>query len=213
MSNDSTIARVFKLWAKISMMILDGKRDATTVADALQAILNEQSARKWREEDGVIYFSVISDGTSGVDWITRLESKGFRVTGLAKDALCSSAFKPTNGVVTEVAVLKGGPCEDKSRTPWSFRAEADRRKLIAPNAELACLVREKFADEELKAMGLTFICAMHQPINIYHDGCPRLLDVSRYGPGRELNATDAEPFGGLWNRDVGCAFVVPKTQG
>ena len=28
--------------------------------------------RSWREEDGVIYFSVTSDGTTGEDWITRL---------------------------------------------------------------------------------------------------------------------------------------------
>ena len=40
MSNDKTaIDRLFKLQAKINMMVVDGKRDATTVADALQSIL------------------------------------------------------------------------------------------------------------------------------------------------------------------------------
>lgn len=39
MSNDNAIVRAFKLWAKISMMIVDGKRDAATVADVLQTIL------------------------------------------------------------------------------------------------------------------------------------------------------------------------------
>lgn len=47
MSNDKTIVfndenaivRVFKLWAKIAMMIVDGKRDALAVANVLQGIL------------------------------------------------------------------------------------------------------------------------------------------------------------------------------
>lgn len=39
MSNDNAITRAFKLWAKISMMIVDGKRDAAAVADVLQTIL------------------------------------------------------------------------------------------------------------------------------------------------------------------------------
>lgn len=49
MSNDNTaIARVFKLWAKTSMMIVDGRRDATVVADVLQTILG--STRSLRFE-------------------------------------------------------------------------------------------------------------------------------------------------------------------
>lgn len=46
-----------------------------------------EPTRSWREEDGVIYFSVTSDGTTGEDWITRLESKGFRVDDYAKQVL------------------------------------------------------------------------------------------------------------------------------
>src|SRR3989344_4056544 len=63
-------------------------------------------SHSWREEDGVIYFSVTSDGMSGGEWIKRLESKGFRVGDYAKNVLRSKDFKPTEGVVTEVAVLK-----------------------------------------------------------------------------------------------------------
>src|SRR3989338_9792133 len=40
MSNDKAIARAFKLWAKISIMIVDDPRGASVVADALQVILN-----------------------------------------------------------------------------------------------------------------------------------------------------------------------------
>lgn len=215
MSNDSAIARVFKLWAKISMMILDGKRDATTVANVLQVVLDEQPAhkwpRKWREEDGVIYFSVTSDGTSGVDWITRLENKGLLVGDYAKQVLRTPSFKPTNGVTTEVAVLKGILFKDQSRITSKIRTEADKRKLQTPNAELACLIREKFTDKEIEQMGLRDIIAMHEPIND-PGGVPGLLDTGRGGFGCSFGPYGGHP-GDWWSHVGGFAFAVAQTQG
>src|SRR5687767_5139046 len=78
-------------------------------------IIVAEPARSWREEDGVIYFSVTSDGTTGEDWIKRLEGNGFRVRDYAKQVLRSPDFKPTNGVTTEVAVLQGMLFEDRNR--------------------------------------------------------------------------------------------------
>src|SRR3989344_4768565 len=121
--------------------------------------------RNWREQDGIIYFSVPSDGTTGPDWITRLESKGFRVGDFAKSLLNSSDFKPTNGVTIEIAILKGMLFEDHSRITKNIRAEANRRNLITPNAEVACLIREMFTDEEIEAVGHWGIVTMHEPIN------------------------------------------------
>jgi hypothetical protein len=86
-----------------------------------------EPTRCWREENGVITFSVTSHGTTGEDWITRLESKGFRVGDYARQVLPSRDFKPTNGVTTEVAVLKGTLFEDHNRTTENIRAEADKR--------------------------------------------------------------------------------------
>ena len=160
----------------------------------------------WREEDGVIYFSVTSDGTTGEDWITRLESKGFRVGDYAKQVLRSPDFKPTSGVTTEVAVLKGMLFEDNDRITKKIRAKADKRKLSKPNAELACLIREKFTDKEIEAMGLWYIVAMHEPIND-SDGDPRLLHAHRYDDGRWLHASYDRP-GLRWDRDDGFAFAV-----
>jgi len=171
--------------------------------------------RSWREEDGVIYFSVTSDGTTGKDWITRLESKGFRVGDYAKQVLRSpnlpgrqAGFKPTNGVTTEVAVLKGMLFEDNDRITKKIHAEADKRKLSKPNAELACLIREKFTDKEIEAMGLWYIIAMHEPIND-SDGGPGLLSADRDDGGRWLGTYYDRPDGG-WYRSHGFAFVVPK---
>lgn len=169
-----------------------------------------EPTRSWREEDGVIYFSVTSDGTTGEDWIKRLEGNGFRVGDYAKQALRSPDFKPTNGVTTEVAVLKGMLFEDNDRITKKIRAEADKRKLSKPNVELACLIREKFTDKEIEAMGLWYIVAMHEPIND-SDGDPRLLCAGRGGVGRWLSAYYGRPDDG-WRRVGGFAFAVSQVS-
>lgn len=209
MSNDTAIVRAFKLWAKISMMIVDGTRDATKVADTLQTIVNT-STRAWREEDGVIYFSVTSDGTTGEEWIKRLESNGFAVSQGARDMLCSPDFKPTKGITTEIAILKGTLFEDGDRITTKIRAEADKRKLSKPNAELACLIREKFTDEEIEAMGLIWIAAIHEPIKDSYCS-PRLLHATRDHIGRWLDASYDSPDA-TWGRAHGFAFAVSQVS-
>src|SRR3989344_9213587 len=166
--------------------------------------------RSWREEDGVIYFSVTSDGTTGEDWITRLESKGFRVDDYAKQALRSPDFKPTNGVTPLVAVLKGRLFEDNDGITKKIRAEADKRKLGKPEPELACLIHEKFTDKEIEAMGLIWIVAMHEPIND-SDGDPSLLGADRYDDGCWLNAYNGSPDF-RWNSDDGFAVAVSQVR-
>src|SRR3989344_5050619 len=158
--------------------------------------------RSWREEDGVIYLPpLVSDGTTGPLWIPRLEKQGFRIEDYAKQVLRSPDFKPTNGVTTEIAVLKGVLFEDNDRSTKKIRAEADKRKLEKPNAELACLIREKFTNKDIEAMGLWYIVAMHEPIND-SDGNPFLLHANRYVARRWLNAYyDRPDF--RWDRDYG----------
>jgi len=165
-----------------------------------------EPTRAWREEDGVIYFSVASNGTTGKGWITRLESKGLCVGDYAKQLLRSPDFKPTSGVTTEIAVLKSLLFNDNDRITEKIRAEAKKRKFIKPSAEVACLICEMFTDEEIKAMGLVWIVVMHEPIKD-SDGDLRLLGASRGGGGgRWLNAYYDGP-GDRWIRDGGFAFV------
>ncbi|OGN08352.1 MAG: hypothetical protein A2750_00890 [Candidatus Yanofskybacteria bacterium RIFCSPHIGHO2_01_FULL_45_42] len=164
----------------------------------------------WREQDGVICFSVTSDGTTGPQWVERLKKKGFQLSKWAKDVLNSKDFQPTNGVTTEIAVLKGMLFEDDDRITKKIRAEANRRKFTKPNAEVACLIREMFTDEEIEAMGLVWITTMHEPIKDSDDD-PHLLIVYRDVSGRWLYAYYDEPDY-LWNRDFGFAFVVPQVS-
>lgn len=167
-----------------------------------------EPTRSWRDEGGVIYFSVESDGTTGEDWIKRLEGNGFRVEDYPKQVLCSPSFKPTAGISTEVAVLKGRIFKDKHRITKKIRAEAEKRGFSKPNAELACLIREKFTDKEIAAMDLWWIVAMHEPVSV-SDGNPGLLGV-----GRSANCPSFTGYDGTsdcsWFPHIGFAFAVSQ---
>ncbi len=162
------------------------------------------SPRPWREEDGIIYFTVTSDGASGEQWISRLVSKGFNVGYYARQVLRSQHFTPTNRVTTEVVVLKGMLFEHNDRSTKKIRAEADKRKLSTPNAELACLIREKFTDKELDAMGLRFILVMHEAVDL--QVASFFLDVTSDGDGRLLNGCDLYSDDEKFGSDYGFAF-------
>ena len=165
---------------------------------------------RWTEKDGVIRFSVTSDGTTGEEWIPRLEGKSFRVGDYAKSVLRSKDFKPTNGIIYEIAVLKGELFNDSDRITKTIRKEAKNRKLFAPNAEVACLIREKFSDKELEVMGLYWIVVMHEPIKD-SDGDPFLLYANRYGHGSWLSTSFGIPDD-KWDRGSGFAFVVSQVS-
>jgi hypothetical protein len=166
--------------------------------------------QRWREQDGVIYFKVTSNGMTGPQWIEHFDKKGIQLSKWAMDVLLSPDFKPTNGVTTEIAVLKGALFTDDDRVTSKIRAEADKRKIVKPEAELGCLIRDTFTDEEIEAMGLVWIVAFHEPIKD-SDGDPGLLGAGRGGGGRWLNA-DCDRPAGRWDRDDGFAFAVSQVS-
>lgn len=164
--------------------------------------------RPWTEKDGVIYFSVTSNGLTGHEWIAHFEKKGDRIGDYAKQVLCSSDFVSTNGVTYQVAVLKGMSFGDKDRITTKIRTEAANRQLSKPHAEIACLIRDKFTDAEIEAMGLIWITTMHELIKL-SGGDPGLLGVDRDGRGRWLRTCCDDP-GSWWHREDGFAFVVSQ---
>ena len=167
-------------------------------------IMGNFSSKPWQEANGVITFSVTSDGTTGEEWPRRLENKGFLVGGHAKEVLCSPHFKPSNGVTTEVRIIRGSIYEDDDRITRTIRGEAGNRKFSKSKAELACLIREKFTDEDFEAMGLQKIVTMHEPINV--DGGSFLLGAVR---GGWLTTWDGGSSA-AWPRGVGFAFTASE---
>lgn len=138
--------------------------------------ITSESPGKWHERDGVIYFTVTSNGTTGEQWIERFEKRGYEVDDQAKKILSSSYFKPTNGVTTEIAVLKG-TLFDKDNCTYKKIGEYAAKHTFAPlNVEAVCLIHEAFSLEEVKAMGLWSIIVMHKPVEM-QTGFPLLLNL------------------------------------
>jgi len=182
--------------------------------------MNAEPTCKWREQDGIIYLSVTSDGTTGPQWIERLERRGFPVEYEAANVLRSDGFKPSNGVKTEIAILQGSLFQDYlgGRTTKKICAEARRRGLTKPNAEVACLIREKFADQEIEDWDRWWIVVMHEPIKD-RNGVLCLLGAGRTGAFRmggtltdpvrgRLSACRGVRLGTDWHRTYMFAFAV-----
>jgi hypothetical protein len=133
----------------------------------------------WHESCSVISLSVTSDGTNGPGWIRRLKEGGFSISESAESALLSDDFVPTKGVTTNIRILKGGMfigsgygynsmclCQKDARNTGNILQEAKTRKFYEPKAEIACLMREKLPDEEIKKMDLGYVAIMHEPFEI-----------------------------------------------
>ena len=200
----STLGRIEAVWNK-----LGGEEGVDRLLRG--EIPVSEPTRSWREKDGVIYFSVTSYGTTGEEWARRLEGMGFYFVASIESILRSPDFKSTSGMTTEVAVLKGVLFGDNDRTTRVICAEAARRKLITPNAEIACLIRLKFTDAEIEAMGFRWIVAMHKPIRDFaYD--PSLLGVGPHADGLWLLEYDHRPDD-RWPSAYGFAFAVSQVVG
>ena len=163
------------------------------------------------KKDDMIYFTVTSNGKSGKEWIKHFESKGIKVSDCAKQLLLSKDFKPSKkDTASQIAVIKGEFFSDSDRITSKIREEADHHKMTNPNAEVACLIRDMFNDEEIKARGLYWIVAMHEPIKD-SVGDPSLLCTDRDADGLWLNTYYVEP-GRRWSREYGFAFVVSQVS-
>lgn len=173
------------------------------VSDPNEAVHMEISAiPKWTEKDGVIRFSVTSDGTTGEQWIARLESRGF-VGEYAKSTLRSKDFKPTSAITYEIVVLKGRFLRD------SYRVANGHHHFEEPNEEVICLMREKFSDKELETMGLYWLIEMDSLRNDYVDDPDFLISdrIDDY-PSLEYYYDSDSPGYTFDNQHIGFAFVV-----
>lgn len=183
------------------------------IDDAIEATRRINSgewivSRRWREENGIIYFSVISSGITGPEWIKIFEKENFNVGKYAKKILFSPNFKSTDGIKFEIAVLKGKIFGNNNCKTYKIQEEAElHRHLIIPKLEIACLIRKTFSDNELKEMGLDRIIIMHEYEKGYNDE-PALLIVSWYGNSRWLDADHNCRKGNEQESSYGFAYVV-----
>jgi hypothetical protein len=131
--------------------------------------------KKWWEENGVIYFKVTSDGTTGEAWITRFEKQGFKVDESAKELFTSKDFKATLNIEYNIAVLRSN-CINSDNDVKKINSEASKRGLLITNPEALCLIREMFSDHEIKNMNICSILTFHKPFKSLNR--PSLLSMS-----------------------------------
>lgn len=176
--------------------------------DGAQSFLRGEtviSNKKWSEMDGIIRFTVSSDGTTGKQWVSRLTEKGFFLDEEVKRLLNSEEFKPTVGTTANVIVVKGFMFKNRERNLRWVKLWGESRDFLPPSIETACLIREKFADWEIREMGLKWIVAMNKPPKGYgYD-----FGVFRSGPdgdlGEHLLCFNGPGMG--FPTDTGFAFV------
>ncbi len=209
--NDFVIANVLPDQLNTLVKKIMAQTGVNNPSEAVRMV-NDNEARivvvgsKWVEKDGVIYFSVFSDGTTGAQWISRFKSNGFMVSDYAQKILYSQHFQPTNKITYKIAVLKSALWNDGERITKIIRQEAEHRHLKTPNIEVACLIREKFSDKELMTMGLYWIVTMHEPIKL-PGGRPEFLDSYSSNDGSWLRTCHVCP-GERWLEGGGFAFTV-----
>ena len=176
---------------------------------------------RWRKENGVIYFSVTSNGKTGKEWIEHLKDERYHIDGDAKDLLLSKAFNPTSGVTTEIAILTRTsllrPKYLMGFTTSDIINEAAILKFVKPNAEVACLIREMISDKEMGAMGFRYITVMHEAYELHNSKNATYapghhyfmyLGLTSESGGHELTASDIHPESHTFAMHDGFAFVV-----
>ncbi len=93
--------------------------------------------------DGVLVHPVISQGTTGEEWIKIHQKKGY-VSDQTKSILRSPNFNPTTGVKTYVVIFKV-PAHRK-HVPNKIRTEAIKRGWKIPDTEVSQLFRARYRD-------------------------------------------------------------------
>lgn len=110
-----------------------------------------------------------SSGKTGNEWINYFENKNYVIGDHVYPVLRSKDFNPTNGVIHEVIILKGGIFVKGTSLSGEniishIRDAANKCGFETPNPEIACLIRDNFTNEEIGAMGNSFLVVMHEHI-------------------------------------------------
>lgn len=167
-----------------------------------------ETEKTWIEENGIIRFSVTSNGMTGKEWIDHFNAKGIKMTGKSEFILKSKDFNDqvTKGLTTQIAVLKGGLFSNSGRNTRSIIRKRSGMNLSNLSLETACLIREKFTDKEFERMGLDWIVIMYESISISSRFDPSKL-IGNRNHGCWLKYIDWDfASHSDWGRNLGFAF-------
>lgn len=151
--------------------------------------------------------TIASRNITGKKYTQRLKEKGYRVSSYAEEILGTIEKSDRKEPYTFV-IIKASEFSQEYPTTQEIRDEARKRGYITPPAELAPLLREAVSDEDIAALGLTWLVVMHEPVT-GSDGFLVLLTLRRRGEGQWLGASYGRPDYG-WFREDGFVFLAPQ---
>lgn len=118
----------------------------------------------WIKENGIVRFSLSSNGRLGSAWIEHFTSTGHEVSSHARRILLSSQFVPTDGISFDIAVVMGLHVPESNRLTPVLLEKGKELKLRPPTPEIICLIRDKFSDQAIDKMTLECIVGLHEQI-------------------------------------------------
>lgn len=168
-----------------------------------------------------ITFTVKGLGLTGAEWITRLESCGYKLSDGAREILSKPDYDENHrlesGKEYKVTLVFGKEIKkDRDRITANLKAIAMReygeQSVTDLKGELALLIREKLTNAELKAMCIKYIAVLHEPI-IDSDNDIRVLHSDCYGDIVGLNGeasfvdTSYGIYDSQWGKSGAFAFL------
>lgn len=161
-----------------------------------------------------VTFTVIGTGLTGAEWITRLEMNGYKPNNWARDIITKPDYDKKHrleaGKEYKVTLVLGAEIRKGSeRTTANLKSFASSKfsnhAVAGLKGELALLVREKFTNAELEAMGVWYVAVLHEPI-IDSGGDADILRSGRSGGGSWVGAYH-DRTGVQWNDGGAFAFI------
>lgn len=158
--------------------------------------------------------TLTATGLTGKQWLARLKKGKYKVSSYAENLLLSDEFNKNiskKGTAFNVVVIPQIELGlGKYVTTAQVKEYAENKGWSIPTPEIALLLREALSNEDMEALGLWWVVALHEPI-ADRDGDPRVLGADRRGGGPWVRAYWGNP-GEHWFADDGFGFLVPASS-
>ena len=160
----------------------------------------ESQVEIWHDSGNTIYTNVLSDGTTGENWINRMESSGVWISDRAKSFFKTKKFKISENKETDIEIIK---LNYFTKCPDIFRIKhiSHCRNLKKALPEVVCLLQQQLFCRDLYKISVKRIMIMHEAYEqrflclIMREGLFIIDMISMYEP---------------WQRTDGFAFSFKK---
>lgn len=137
-----------------------------------------------------ISFTVTGTGITGLQWLERLEKGNYEISEPAKKLLSHPGYDANHRLVTgreyTVTLVTGKEIRNKKNRNipnlLSRVKEELSKTTTGIKAEFVFLIREKFTNDEMEAMNISYIAVVHEFI----DGVPHIFRSCCGDRGRSI---------------------------